>query len=113
MLIRAYHFPYLVTDPHLTSDDDDRRKGGGGGHKGERGRAPRRHKGGAPPERGLASLAVAFVRCIFMGDAPVYSDVAMIYLCKVYLLLFSAGATLLLLCIQARCPRLARPRTAA
>eukprot|EP00966_Prymnesium_polylepis_P219589 5079883-Prymnesium_polylepis.1 len=103
VLVRSYHFPFMLVAssraaprgalqkrPPSTRRDSD---------------APSPH---APPpplpswrRRGL-DFVLAYVRCLLLGDSPTYSDISSIYLCKAYLLGWSALALLALTCAQAR-----------
>lgn len=47
-------------------------------------------------------VVVEYLRCLCLGHAPIYSDLSMIYLIKVYTLGFATVALLLLSCVQAR-----------
>ena len=81
VLVRSYHFPYmLIASPPLPS----------GGQ----------HKARPSPSPGFVSMLLQYVRCLLLGDSPTYSDVSMIYLCKVYLFTFSVLSLLLLSCVQ-------------
>ena len=94
VLVRSYHFPYMLVAS--SRDVSSRRRTG---YRKDDDLLP-----GPPPslrERGL-ELASSYVRCLLLGDTPTYSDMAMIYLCKVYLLATSILALLLLTCVQAR-----------
>ena len=47
------------------------------------------------------AVLVEYLRCLCLGHAPVYSDLAMIYLIKVYVLTLATVALLGLTCYQA------------
>ena len=49
-----------------------------------------------------SGVLTEYLRCLCLGHAPVYSDLAMIYLLKVYTLLFATASLLLLAFLQAR-----------
>ena len=89
VVARAFHFPYLVVAPPPAAAAEAAALGA----------AKNPHK---PPAWIRAYGVVSqWVRCLFLGDAPVYSDVAMLYLCKVYLLCFAVLAALALCVAQA------------
>ena len=81
-----------------------RRPGGGGGDGGGGGSGAAAGRGWAPMStlcsRGVA-VVVEYLRCLCLGHAPVYSDLAMIYLIKVYVLGLATLSLLGLACLQA------------
>jgi hypothetical protein len=50
----------------------------------------------------LGAASSEYVRCLFLGTAPVYSDVSMIYLIKVYMLLLALLVHLVLTWLASR-----------
>jgi len=125
LLSRTFHFAFLVTpddeptksqpaaaraadvdSESVYSDDDDRDSADPTPSRQCR-RTERRPE---PPNRWnvstfcarLGSVVSEYVRCLFLGHSPIYSDLSMIYLIKVYVLSFAIVTHLLLACVQAR-----------
>ncbi len=99
VITRSYHFPYVImpgraalavpgTAPSSSSSSP---------------RAPAPAAGARGRSTRARAVLSEYVRCLFVGEALEYSDMSMIYLCKVYLLCWSVLALLLLLLVQAAC----------
>ena len=130
LLSRTFHFAFLVTpddeptqsqpaaartaartadvdSESVYSDDDDRESADPTPSRQSR-RTERRPE---PPNRWnvstfcarLGSVVSEYVRCLFLGHSPIYSDLSMIYLIKVYVLSFAIVTHLLLACVQVAC----------
>jgi len=102
---RAYQMPYVVTPGghtaptpaslrSATSSRSGRQGGGAAAAAAAAGRVA------IAPGRPFA-VASEVLRCLLVGEALTYSDMAAIYLCKVYWLCWSTVALLLLLLVQA------------
>jgi len=89
VLVRSYHFPYMLVPLAQAAP----------AHTANSKMLPPPRP---PPLVRLWNVLLAYVRCLLLGDYPTYSDISMIYLCKVYLFAFSVVAFLLLSCVQAR-----------
>ena len=86
------------------SDDDDATRRSGGSSAAKRAELAAKGRKYAPLSSLLVrsfAVSVEYLRCLCLGHAPVYSDLSLIYLIKVYVLGFSLLAIVILSIMQA------------